>query len=129
MSTKAEILKQREAYVQGVKDRALGYVHAMSAATRAERMYPLPMIEKPRVVVRTLSNSPLYNTPREIHLSIKNGKLVHGWGTCVHAGYDTFATLTKREEGKFTADDVRLIAEAYAELLKQPTELVEDASE
>jgi len=117
---------QRAAFIDGAAHMG---AYRPNAKAEAKRRYPLPMIEKPRVIARTLSNSPLYNTPREIHLSIKDGTLVHGWGTCPNAAYDTFKTLTKREEGKFTAVDIRVIADAYAELKANPTELVEDDSE
>lgn len=115
MSTKAEILKLREAYFNG---GIFGMFYKPSCddviTRQAALQYPLPKIERPRVIERRDPHGSY------IRFAIIDGRLKHGfYSTYPH--WDTLETIAE-----LSPATVQIAFDVHAELKAQPTELVED---
>jgi hypothetical protein len=118
MSTRAEVLKERAAFIAGATAWGANRANAQDAA---RFRYPLPKLKKPRVV-----------ESNKIFFSLVDGKLLHMWSPSpAKPHWNTAETIADPSSigGVGSDSHKRLIAgalEAYAELKANPTELVED---
>lgn len=126
--TKREVLIAREAYVTAVEDVTRAELDCElrfreSWTRRAAERYPLPKVEKPRVV---RFNS--HDQPRGYVLALT----LHGKELCYrYEAHDHEKSRTDwhrvadRNTGPFERD-LQMLLDGYADLLANPTELVED---
>lgn len=118
---KEETKIAREAYIEGARDWAMVNTPAWSIENHAKRAFPLPKIERPRVIKREYG-SPAY----PISFSLVNGRILYGLGTHPPT-HDLIARTTDGSSLDVHRDEIlRLAFDAYADLKPNPTELVED---
>lgn len=114
-------LAERKAYVHGVEDRRINAVGLGGASVRARTLYPMPKIERPRVVTRP---SPCGG----VHFRFVDGRLQHSHAadpTKARYWFDTLKQVGPCGDG-LIEESVLAAIEVYADLKANPTELVED---